>query len=407
VKKRRKNKVVRKPWPRVYEVLKNGKRAFMVDGRRTGFNGRRAFYVDEAEALAEADSIARDKQNHGAMAFIELSAEQRKDAGEAIGILSEFKACLVDSAIYYAAHLRAKRENAFARNLADCIDEYLEAKRADRRRGEISKLTLYELESKMRIVRKAFAGKKITEVDERAVDAFIKSLPHNPRGKANIRTKLSQLLNFCRRQKWISLNPAAEVKVAVKRRRIEILGVDQVEVLLRAAQSSERPQSVVPYLVVSLFAGLRPGEAAQLTWEKIHLETEQIEVLGITSKTREDRFVYMEPALIRWSLPYRKAGGLIVGSTFAKDFKEVKRCAGFGTNENATCRWPKDVLRHTYASYWLPIHKDRAHLAELMGNSLAVIKSHYKRAIPETVAEKFWTLRPLAEHAQPVKFQVA
>jgi len=81
----------------------------MVDSRRTGFNGRRAFYVDEAQALAEADSIARDKQNHGAMAFMELSTEQRKDAGEAIGILSEFNTSLVDSARYYAAYLRAKR----------------------------------------------------------------------------------------------------------------------------------------------------------------------------------------------------------------------------------------------------------------------------------------------------------
>jgi integrase len=405
--KRRKSKVVRKSWPRIYQVLKNGKKAFMVDSRRTGFNGRRAFYVDEAQALVEADSIARDKQNHGAMAFMELSVEQRKDAGEAIGILSEFNKSLVDSARYYAAYLRAKRENESARNVADCINEYLEAKRADQKRGGISKLTLYELESKMRIVREAFAGKKITEVDDRAVEAFIKSLPHNPRGKANIRTKLSQLLNFCRRQKWISVNPAAEVKVPVKRHRIEILGVAQVETLLGAAQRFERAQSVVPYLLVSLFAGLRPGEAEQLTWEKIHFETQQIEVLGITSKTREDRFVYMEPALIEWLLPYRKAGGLIVGSNFTKDFKEVKKCAGFGTNENATCRWPKDVLRHTYASYWLPIHKDRAHLAELMGNSLAVIKSHYKRAIPETVAEKFWALRPLAEHAQPIKFQAA
>jgi hypothetical protein len=36
------------------------------------------------------------------------------------------------------------------------------------------------------------------------------------------------------------------------------------------------------------------------------------------------------------------------------------------------------------------VHKDRAHLAELMGTSLDMIKSHYKRAIPETVAYEFW-----------------
>jgi integrase len=341
------------------------------------------------------------------MAFVELSAEQRRDAGEAIGILAEFDASLVDAARYFAVHLRAKRESGFAKNVTDCIDAYLETKRADQRRGEISKLTLYELESKMRIVRKAFGAKKITEIDSRAVEAFVKNLPHSPRGKANIRTKLSQFLNFCRRQKWISANPADEVKVSVKGHRIEILPVDRVETLLRAAETLERPQSVVPYLVVSLFAGVRPGEAEQLTWEKIHFETEQIEVLGETSKTREDRFVRMEPTLIEWLLPFRKVEGQIIGSNFTNDFKEVRRRTGFGNDENATCRWPKDVLRHTYASYWLPIHKDRAHLAELMGNTLAVIKTHYRRAIPEIVAKSFWSLRPLTQSAQIVSLQVA
>jgi integrase len=380
----------------------------MVDSRKAGFNGRRTFYGDEARALAEADSIARDKENHGAMAFVELGPEQRKDAGEAIGILSEFDASLVDAARYYAAYLRAKKKNESARNVEDCIKDYLEAKRADQRRGDISKLTLCELESKMRIVRRAFAGKTITEIDDLAIEAFVKSLPHSPRGKANIRTKLSQLLNFCIRQKWISVNPADRIKVPVKRHRIEILGVDQAETLLRAGERFERPQSVVPYLLVSLFAGLRPGEAEQLTWERIHFETSEIEVLGTTSKTREERFVHMEPTLIEWLLPYRKGGGSIVGSNFAKDLKQVRRAAGFGTNKNtAGCSWPKDVLRHTYASYWLPIHKDRAHLAELMGNSLAVIKACYKRAIPETTAERFWALQPLNKAAQIVNLQVA
>jgi len=367
----------------------------MVDSRKTGFNGRRTFYATEVEALAEAEQIARDKENHGAFAFMELDAEQRKDAGEAIGILAEFdRTSLVDAARHYADYLRVKEENESARNVENCIEAYLEAKRADLSRGDIAKLTLEELESKMRIVRRAFAGKKITEIDEVAVESFLKSLPHKPRGKANIRTKFSQLLNFCRRQKWISANPADSVKVAVKGHRIEILAVGQAEALLRAAEGFHRAQSVVPYICCCLFAGLRPHEAAQLFWEKIHFETGEIEVLAATSKTREDRFVRMEPMLIEWLLPYRKACGPIVGSNFTKDFKAVRKDAGFGTGQN---KWAKDVLRHCYGSYWLPVHKDRAHLAELMGNSLAVIKSSYKRAFPVGQAEAFWALSPQQE----------
>jgi integrase len=400
----RKNNVLRNSWPRVTRVLKNGKKAYMVDSRKTGFNGRRTFFGTEAEALAEAEQIARDKENHGALAFVELDAEQRKDAGEAIGILAEFEASLVDAARHYADVLRAKERNESARNVEDCIEAYLQAKRDDQSRGDIAKLTLDELESKMRIVRRAFAGKKITEIDEMAVESFLKNLPHKPRGKANIRTKFSQLLNFCRRQKWISANPADSVKVAVKGHRIEILAVGQAEALLRAAEGFHRAQSVVPYICCCLFAGLRPHEAAQLSWEKIHFETGEIEVLGATSKTREDRFVQMEPMLVEWLLPYRKVRGPIVGSNFTKDFKAVRKDAGFGTGQS---RWVKDIMRHCYGSYWLATHKDRAHLAELMGNSLQVIKRNYKRAIPVGQAETFWALRPLKENARIVNFEVA
>jgi integrase len=100
------------------------------------------------------------------------------------------------------------------------------------------------------------------------------------------------------RTSGIRPNPADSVKVVVKGHRIEILQVDQAAALLRAAEISSRAQSVVPYLLCALFAGLRPGEAEQLTWKNIHFETSEIEVLAATSKTREDRFVHMEPTLI-------------------------------------------------------------------------------------------------------------
>jgi hypothetical protein len=131
----------------------------------------------------------------------------------------------------------------------------------------------------------------------------------------------------------------------------------------------------------------------RLDWERIHFETRQIEVLGETSKTREARFVQMEPRLIEWLLPFRKGRGAIVGGLeFAYTLRAVKEAAGFTFGEDNNNRWVKDVLRHCYGSYWLAIYKDRAHLAELMGTSLDMIKSHYKRAIPEMVAKEFWKL---------------
>jgi len=291
---------------------------------------------------------------------------------------------------------RERRERlAHIPSVEEAAGAYLNAKRAEEARGEICRLTLYEIESKMRIVRASFGELKVTEIDEAAVSDFIRSLPHAARGKANIRTKLSQFLNYCRREgKWISSNPTENVKVRVRNGEVKVLAVPEVRQLLQAASECELPASVVPYLAVQLFAGLRPFEAAGLAWERVHFETEQIEVLGATSKTRETRFATLEPLLAEWLLPFRQAQGRITGPFFAQTLREVKVRAGFTFGEDETHPWPKDVLRHCYGSYWLAAHRDRAHLAELMGTSLPMIKTHYKRAIPQAQAEAYWRLSP-------------
>jgi integrase len=247
----------------------------------------------------------------------------------------------------------------------------------------------------MRIVRAAFGACKVTEIDETAVQNFLRKLPHRPQGKANIRTKLSQFLNYCRTEgKWITSNATDNIKVRVKGGDIAILSVAEVKQLVSAARNYEQPQSVVPYLVVQLFGGLRPFEASRLNWERIHFETKQIEVLAETSKTRETRFVDMEPRLIEWLLPYRKPQGPLIGVDFVDALRAVKETAGFTFGEDDSNPWVKDILRHCYGSYWLAVNKNRARLAELMGTSLAMIKAHYKRAISETVAKEFWKLSP-------------
>jgi integrase len=192
----------------------------------------------------------------------------------------------------------------------------------------------------------------------------------------------------------ITENPAAHLAKKIETEDVEILSVEAAEKFLCTALASSHAASVIPYLCVSLFAGLRPGEALQLRWEQIHLATGQIEVLKSTSKVKETRFVVIEPLLAEWLLPYRKAHGRIVGTNFAKDLKAIRELAGYNEESKP---WPINVLRHTFGSYWLPVYQDRARLAEEMGNSVDVIKRFYKRAIPRQTAEEFWKIRPVTE----------
>lgn len=378
------SKLLRTKWPRIRAYLVRGKVRFIVDARP---EGRREVWRTEAEALASAEAIERQKNNQGALSFAELSSSERRDAAEALALL-DGEGTLLDAARTHVRERERQVATAHVPRVSEAIAAYLNAKAAEEAKGEIARVTLNELRSKMGIVERAFGQRNLADIDESAVRDFLRHLPHRAEGKKNIKGKLSQFLNYCRREgKWITANPCEGVKVRVKPHDVRILSVAEVQRLLNAGQSIGGHASAVPYLAVQLFSGLRPFEAFQLRWEQVHFETRQIEVLAATSKTRESRFSEMEEVLIEWLLPHRQPHGPIIGANLFRTMRTVKAAAGLTP-------WVKDIPRHTFASYWLSVHKDRAALAETMGTSLQMIRSHYKRAIPESVAQSFWRLTP-------------
>jgi integrase len=389
----KKQKPIRSKWPRVIRVKSHGAERFMVDSRRTGFSrSGRTFYESESEAIAVAEQLERILHNEGARAFVDLSAQERSAASEAIAILAEYDADLVDAARHYVAHLKRERQRVVGPTLKKALAAYLKAKQGETERGELSRLTYLDLVSKGNTIRDYFGEKRLTEIDRAMVEDFVAGLHLKPRGKFNVLLKLSQLLNWSMRQGWIAANAASEVKVKVPQSDVEILSVPEVKALLRRAEESEQAQKIVPYLVVSLFAGLRPGEGQQLRWERIDLANKQIEVRAETSKVKETRFIEINPTLAQWLKPFRQKSGPIVASSFSRDLAATR------TNGN----WPKDVLRHSFASYWLPCNPNRAALAETMGNSISVIKKSYRKAIAKRVAAEFWKIRPKGRAPKPV-----
>lgn len=52
------------------------------------------------------------------------------------------------------------------------------------------------------------------------------------------------------------------------------------------------------------------------------------------------------------------------------------------------------AMRHSFASYWLAVHKNAPALAEIMGNSVPIIRRHYENTVLESVAAEFWAIQP-------------
>lgn len=51
-------------------------------------------------------------------------------------------------------------------------------------------------------------------------------------------------------------------------------------------------------------------------------------------------------------------------------------------------------MRHSFASYWLAVHQNAPALAEIMGNTVPIIRRHYENTVLEAVAGGYWAIVP-------------
>jgi integrase len=314
-------------------------------------------------------------------------------AVECIERLRPFGKTLRDATDHFVQWLTNEQKKHDSLLVRECIDQYTTSRQADRDRGELSKLSFYEIRDRAKKLSEAMGGLHIAAVTPETVKTYLDSIPFSPRTRINIRLRMSKFFNFCKSKGWIERNPCEDVEIKAKRADTQILSVAEAKHLLAKAKESEFKGVAVPYAALCLFAGLRPGEAEQLDWKQVHFATKTIEVLAHTSKTRDSRFVKMEPTLVKWLKPYAKDSGRIVGVNFRPKWETVKTAAGYDPTEKEV-RWVQDIMRHSYASYWLAIHQNRAELAELMGNSVEIIRAHYRRPILPVTAKKFWAALP-------------
>jgi integrase len=138
-----------------------------------------------------------------------------------------------------------------------------------------------------------------------------------------------------------------------------------------------------------------------LKWQDIHLEEREITVLHQTSKVKETRNVHIEDTLFYWLKTHKgdKKGYIVKQKGFRTATEKFRISLGYKIGKENTDgpTWVEDILRHSYASYWLPKYKNRGQLAEQMGNSIKTIKDHYKKVVKASDVDAFWSIIPREE----------
>jgi integrase len=379
---------VKKPKLAVLRYQHHPKYKFVVDLRAYG-KGRK-FFQHRAEADAECRRQKTALERHGREA-IGLPQHELSDFLRARKKLSEYGETINDAVKFRVDYLEQVRRCKIT--VAQLAEEVIQAKRTD----GMSAAYLADLRKRFTHFCRDFGNRPIASATVEEIDNWLRALPLSPKSRANYRANIGVLFSYAKKRRMISENPiefTAKPKLVDK--PPQIFTVDELRALLEAAQRVSL--DVLPMIAVGAFAGLRDAEIKRLDWEEVNLTRGLIDVKAAKAKSARRRLVPIQPNLARWLQPYAGMKGRLVPIAARIKLERARKAAGLTS-------WPKNGLRHSFASYRLGTTNNAPAVAAELGHSTpAMLYANYRELVMPEEAERYWQIAPAAEAENVVVF---
>ncbi len=320
-------------------------------------------------------------------------------------------------------YIRNHKNNFRPLSVDECSEKYLEHLLQQNCRIAHRKT----VEKHLRRFRKKFGSRNIDEITTLEINDYLNSATylHSKTGQPvrwsvktrnNNRGSLVSMANYAKYtlnaiSKFIPVNEfesSIRPKIEVTE-KVEIYSPEEMEILLKTAV--ENDVSLIPLLVLGGFQGMRPSEIhgehpreatsknsnvkrnedkrIQLKWSALNWEHGKLDITDQKVRGISPRNFEIHAATREWLYPFRSRTGRIWHFSSAYE-KKMERL-----HSKAKIRRKYDGLRHSYASYRLPILDNNLNkLANEMGNSPAQILSNYKQVVDKKIAEAWFAIRP-------------
>lgn len=373
----------------------------MVDARSRKWGmWKRPTFPTEAEARAHADEIEQQILKFGAQP--EISNDAKRDAESYAKLkerLSIFHRTPEEAVSHYIEFLGAELLRQAKPTIGQLIDEYEKFKGLEKRDEQYQN----EIKLHCKFIRCTWGDRKIDDLRKNEIDTTLTKLkPHKGTRKKYL-THIRMFLNWviAEDKGYIAINPAFGIKYKADAFSKEHFTANDVKNLFGIVK--EIHPELTGYYAVLTFCGLRPSEGGRVTWKHINFDTQQLRVID-ESKTGE-RYIMLEPVAMAW-LKFHHEKSDDGKKSFIPEKSLCPQKSKFGYNLfNAEKEvreayrakygeWHSDVLRHTFATHYVSLHKDEPKTAFYMGNSVSIIKKHYAKRLPQSELDTFWNLTP-------------
>jgi integrase len=289
-------------------------------------------------------------------------------------------------------------------SISELVEEVIQAKKNAGR----SKRHERDLRSKLDKFKATFAKRPAATLESGEIEEWLHKLKLAPGSVNSYRRILVLLFNYAVKRGYSAANPVINIdRVREKESEPEILTIEELNSLLTLAD-----EKILPAFVIGAFAGLRSSEIEGtadhdgLDWSEIDFDENTILVRADVAKGRRKRHVPISPNLLAWLKPRAKRKGKIWPDNGRKLHEAARRKARFGKPGTETVQeiakkvklkpWPKNALRHSYATYHLAEHRNAAELVVNMGHNddAETLFNHYRGIVKPKQAKAYWEMVP-------------
>lgn len=374
-------------------VNPSGQVVFRVNG--TGPNGKqiRKNFKHRGEATSYKQQFEADLANLPSVPLLRSNLSPNQ-LGEAERAFAELGGKSLSEAVRF--YLINCHDLVASRLFPDALAEYLD----EHRRSGSRPLTIANLKTRVGFLLRTHNERMVHEIPAGDLEKIIHRGPRSNKTKGNDYRALGAFFAWALKKNYCKVHPLATVrKIKHDEGEPVVLPLGDCRKLVSAA-ASYKAGITLPYVVLSLFCGIRPTEISRLTWKHIDLEHGFVRITKDIAKKRKTRTVAISENCLRWLLPYAPLGRAFIGKNWRRDFNAVKAIAGYGLPSKKRPnlkKWTPDVLRHTAITYHYMRDNHEGMTASWAGNTPNIIHTHYKALlsgdIKSSVAD-FWNISP-------------